>query len=285
MSVFSDISEYVWSTLSEGKRYDVSLGEETISDLILLEIAKRNYHYLSIRKTSKDKESKEGTDWEFWIGSIRMGWVRYAVQAKKMDYNQYSYKSLKHKVGDDGRLQHELLREYAQATRSIALYAFYNIPKDRMIDKYWNCKKTLSIKKMGVTIANLEVVVRAINKKRGKNFPTIHTFNTTYPLYCLLECVSSYQKVVYKQSPPPPSDTMTLSYSGISPMELSYKSQFRIHNHDINYRLDGIDMTEIVDSDELFKKVLHVLYPQNIPLPKRILVIDLDKMNNSHHKA
>lgn len=284
MSVFSDVSEYVWDLLTEGKRFGISLGEETISDLILIEIAKRNYHYLSIRKSSKERESKEGTDWEFWIGSIRMGWVRYALQAKKMDYNQYSYKSLKHKVGDDGMLQHEILREHARVTKAIALYAFYNIPKDKMISDYWNCDKTISIKKLGVTIANLESVVKAINKKRGKNFPTIHAFNTTRPLYCLLECVSSYQKLVYKKSSPPPSNTMTLSYSGILPMDISYEPQPSIHGNDINYRLVGDDMLEIVNNDEIFKKILHVLYPQNTPLPKRIVAIDLDKMNRSHHK-
>ncbi|WP_312414312.1 DUF6615 family protein [Pseudescherichia sp.] len=290
MNVFYDISEYVWDLLIDGKKLGISIGEETISDLILIEIARKNYNYVTIRKTAKDKEAESGTDWEWWIGSIKNGWVRYAIQAKKMDYNQYSYKTLKHEVGKDKKLQYEILRKHAKNMKAIALYAFYNYPKQTQLDEYWNCQKPISKKKMGITIANLEFVARAINIKRGKNFPTIHKFKTTYPLCCLLECISTYEKKIYKPHAFPQSPSvMTLSYSNISTLDLDYETieQHKLNEKDVslNHILQGYDVSKLFNDDEVFDKAKGYLYPNNTPVPKRILVIDLELLKNTKKES
>ncbi|MHB9330633.1 DUF6615 family protein [Phytobacter ursingii] len=284
MSVFSDISEYVWNLLHDGKKLGISIGEETISDLILLEIARRDYNYVTIMKTTKDKESVKGTDWEWWIGSRQTGWIRYAIQAKKMDYNQYSYKKLKHEVGKNKILQHNILYQYAKNTKAVPLYAFYNYPRHAKLDEYWNCKKPISKKKMGITVANLEVVVSAIHKKRGKNFESIHKVKTTYPLCCLLECIGTRSKYIYKnQTSQQPPDVMTLSDSNFIMPEHVIIGQHQMHENDVNldYVFKGYDISSLFKNGEAFNTKRECFYPNKTPIPTRVLVIDLELLKNT----
>ena len=284
MSVFSDISEYVWDLLHDGKKLGLSIGEETISDLILLEIARRDYSYVTIKKTTKDKESTKGTDWEWWIGSRQTGWVRYAIQAKKMDHNQYSYKKLKHEVGKNKILQHNILQQYAKDINAVPLYAFYKYPKQAELDEYWNCKRPISRKKMGITVANLEVVVSAIHKKRGRNFNSIHKVRTTYPLCCLLECIGTRSKYIYRNTTPQqPPDVISLSYSSVIMPENEKIELHQIHENDANldYVFKGHDISRLFKSGEAFNLKRERLYPNKAPIPTRILVIDLELLKNT----
>ncbi len=71
-------------------------------------------------------ESVKGTDWEWWIGNRTHGYLRYAVQAKKLDAKTNRYSSLNHKVGVGSKtlFQHDILEKYAHVNQAIPLYAF-----------------------------------------------------------------------------------------------------------------------------------------------------------------
>lgn len=286
MSVFSDISEYVWDLLNEGKKLGISIGEETISDLILLEIARRNYDYLTIKKTSKNEESRKGIDWEWWIGNTSTGWIRYAVQAKKMDCNQYSYKKLKHIIGKNGVLQHEVLQDYAKNTLATALYAFFNYPKEPNLKEYWHCKKEISKKKMGITIAELTNIIEAINQKRGKNFPVIHKYETTYPLRCLLECISTHETLIFKGFPQKSVGLVTSFSIDSLTRNCETIKRNKIHDKDINlnYIMSGYDLLNQSRNSQFFEKNRRVLYPDDTIMPQRILVIDTELLNKASEK-
>lgn len=144
MSIFSQVSENVWSTLDLCLKHRINFGEETISDLILLEIEKNNPGTIKTFQTSKADEKHKGTDWEWWIGNATTGWVRYAVQAKKIDKRGKNYNALAHKVGKTKILQHDILKttahlimrlDYMRSTifiRFLQLLAIGIVPKHTM---------------------------------------------------------------------------------------------------------------------------------------------------------
>lgn len=183
-------SSHVWNRLITSKNFGISQGEETLTDQILLNIAEQKSFNIKIIKTTKDLESQQGTDWEWWIGSNKKGWLRYAIQAKKISDNSSTYSALKHKVGKEPNqeLQNVLLEKYASANNAIPLYAFYNHIVKASYSKYWNCKLPLIPEQLGITITPLNVVKSALNVRGCRNFEYIHENKRTIPIRCLALC-------------------------------------------------------------------------------------------------
>jgi len=184
------ICDDVWHRLKDSKRLGISQGEETITDNILLYLAQQNIKDISVIQTPKNTESIKGTDWEWWIGNNRKGWLRYAVQAKKLNQKTDIYSSLNHPVGKppNQEYQHVILEKYANANGAVPIYAFYNhIDKDDY-SKLWNCPLPIDVPKFGCTITPLTNVKKAISTRGSRTFDKIHEFPETIPVRCLAEC-------------------------------------------------------------------------------------------------
>lgn len=184
------VCEDIWNRLENSKRFGINQGEETITDNLLLYLAQQNLSSIKILQTPKNIESRKGTDWEWWIGNEKDGYLRYAVQAKKLDAKTGRYSSLNHKVGKGSSaiFQHEILENYAKANKAIPLYAFYNhIDKPDYSDN-WNCPLPLDHNKLGCTVTPLKNVLTAIKKRGHRTFDKIHEFQETVPLRCLAVC-------------------------------------------------------------------------------------------------
>jgi hypothetical protein len=109
--LFETLAEQTWDRIRDAHELDVSQGEETITDLNLLEIKRNGISTIRVVKLSIDEEAIKGIDWEWWIGSDAQGWLRYAVQARKIHFASQRYDSLGHKV--NGVLQIDLLEVFA----------------------------------------------------------------------------------------------------------------------------------------------------------------------------
>lgn len=184
------VGDDVWQRLENSKRFGISQGEETLTDNLLLYLASQNLSTIKIIQTPKDKESVKGTDWEWWIGNRTAGFLRYAVQAKKLDLKTGRYASLNHKVGEgaSAEFQHKILEDYAKANKAIPLYAFYNHLDAPDLPKKWNCPLPMDHFKLGCTVTPLINVKKAISKRGWRTFDKIHSFPETVPLRCLAEC-------------------------------------------------------------------------------------------------
>jgi hypothetical protein len=165
---------------------EISQGEETITDLNLLEIKRSGVKSIQIVKSTKAEEAIKGIDWEWWIGSNTRGWLRYAMQAKKIQVASQRYDSLGHKV--NGILQINLLETYARTVTAIPLYCLYNYPKNPISSQHWHCNFPYDEKQMGCTVTPLSIIRQAMNTKGCRNFNFIHTQNETIPWRCLLNC-------------------------------------------------------------------------------------------------
>lgn len=194
---FEDITRRIWSDINLSNRYRTIYGEETITDSILLELAKQNYFNIRILQTPKLSEAIKGTDWEWYVGSYKYGWIRYAIQAKKLNPKTYIYDSLYHKVGNktNNSYQMDILRTFSNANGAVALYNFYNyFPNATKVD-HWNCSKDFEKELLGWTFTPLKNVELAIKTNGNRTFDKIHHFKESLPIRCLFTC--PYFKTLY----------------------------------------------------------------------------------------
>lgn len=180
------LAEQTWNRIKDGYDLEISQGEETITDLNLLEIKRSGVKSIQIVKSTKAEEAIKGIDWEWWIGSNTQGWLRYAMQAKKIQIASQRYDSLGHKV--NGILQINLLETYARTVTAIPLYCLYNYPQNPISSQHWHCHFPYDEKQMGCTVTPSSIIRQAMNAKGCRNFNFIHTQNETIPWRCLLNC-------------------------------------------------------------------------------------------------
>lgn len=186
VDVFEKLASSTWQNIYLGEAYRISQGEETITDLNLLELARENCPEVQVIKTPKDKEKDQGTDWEWWIGNDRLGWLRYAVQAKKINPNTSRYDVLGHKVNRIPQI--DILERYARGNRAIPLYCFYNYLEDSSLSGYWRCNLPYEVNQFGCTVTPLRNVRTSLSKRGARKFSFIHTFDDTKPWRCLVLC-------------------------------------------------------------------------------------------------
>ncbi|MEH2188828.1 MAG: DUF6615 family protein [Nostoc sp.] len=186
VDVFENIASSTWQRIYLGEVYHVSQGEETITDSNLLEIAKANCPEVRVIKTPKNKEKEKGTDWEWWIGNNRLGWLRYAVQAKKINPGTTRYDKLKHKHVDN-TLQIDMLEKYAKENGAIPLYCFYNYLENVDLGS-WQCNLFYENEQFGCTVTPSKNVRLALSKKGSRKFADLHKLDHAKPLRCLVRC-------------------------------------------------------------------------------------------------
>ncbi|MDA7969086.1 MAG: hypothetical protein MPK31_09215 [Gammaproteobacteria bacterium] len=187
--------------MKDSKRYHLRQGEEGLTSNILREIWRHPGKFPGIYpvQTRANYERVTGSDWEWWFGNDRDGWMGYAVQAKKL-YTQKSkkknanwenggYSELNHKVA--GKYQYKILNDYARRRGMIPLYAFYNHIVKTSYGCYWQCcdhPQQPDERKLGITVTPLATVRRALSPKHKmpRTFDAIHKCRRTLPARCLV---------------------------------------------------------------------------------------------------
>jgi hypothetical protein len=158
------------------------MGEDALTSYNLTLIAAAglgNVYY----EDTRINEATKGCDFELWIGSAKLGWCRYAIQAKKIKLATERYESLGHKVA--GAPQIDILEKYANANKAIPLYCFYNYTTNPVTS---NCTDPNDIEQLGCTVTPLAVVKQALSIRGSRNFSYIHRQRCTLPWRCLVKC-------------------------------------------------------------------------------------------------
>ena len=193
---FETQSRFTWerlgyayrSIMDPGQSAPLQFGEETITNVFMMDLYVQGSTVVLFEQTSKKKESRSGTDFELWVGSQRLGWFRFAVQAKKLNLRTGRYDDLNHK-NTIGR-QPKLLEQYAMSNLACPVYCLYNFTERVDRSDHWHCcddtKNDLT--ELGCSMTTLSVIQQAINTHRGRNFRWIHRWKNTLPLRCLVAC-------------------------------------------------------------------------------------------------
>src|SRR5688572_21752390 len=117
VELFELLARSNWGTLERSYRRRVLFGEDAITSINLNALA--SLPHTVVAEDTRVTEATRGCDFELWIGSDHVGWLRYAVQAKKVKVRSSRYTKLKYTVS--GRDQIDVLERYARANRAAAL--------------------------------------------------------------------------------------------------------------------------------------------------------------------
>lgn len=192
--IFEILALATWDILGNAYHNRIAYSEDAITSSNLLILKNERYRQLVVDDTRVD-ESNKGCDFEFWVGSDistrGFGWHRYAIQAKKLSVSNDRYNSLAHKVG--GRLQIDILADYAQANNAIPLYCLFNHSLCHQSIRP-ACCMIRNIKELGCSITPLSTVRVSLNTRGARTFNWFHSRPETLPWSCLLRCpkLSSY---------------------------------------------------------------------------------------------
>jgi hypothetical protein len=97
--------------------------EETITELLLIELSRNGRGHVLVKKASQGDEVRDGLDWA-WALETAAGWVTMLVQAKQIDGVRFGrYQELRK---PDARQQANNLVHAAAMASALPVYVFYN---------------------------------------------------------------------------------------------------------------------------------------------------------------
>lgn len=129
-----------WDLIGRAHAAVSPLGEETLTDLNLLELRLRHPDEVITHSFSKQQEGAEGADWEWWLTGPSGRWLGLRVQAKVIDVGSLAFPHL-HYRQRAGRHQSELLiqRALTASPPRIPLYCLYCCWPSGTPRPQWNC--------------------------------------------------------------------------------------------------------------------------------------------------
>ena len=185
-ALLETLAKDTWENLREAKPLSVRFGEETITDTLMLELRRKGFTVF--KQTSLRDEAKFGTDFECWVGSDSMGWIGYAIQAKKLDFGTGTYRNLGHVVKGPQKRQLDILTTYAMKRGLTARYCLYSHSMSVNACFLACCSRSFPEEELGCTITHPRAVERAIATPRGKRFHSLQHHRDTVPWRCLAIC-------------------------------------------------------------------------------------------------
>ena len=181
------IAEDTWRTVKESWDHGVRLGEETLTDLLILDFMRFKPSHYKLFQINKKEESRIGADLEIRLHAGENQAAVFAVQAKKL-YQSGRYERLNAKVKSSGSSQIDILDMYSESIGALPLYLLYNYVDQRDMQPYWHCCQCLDERQLGCTLVPSWTIRQAISKHGCRNFDWIHTSCNALPWRCLFDC-------------------------------------------------------------------------------------------------
>ena len=122
---FQFLASRVWDLSAISTRHRLSLGEETITDTVLLELAIRHHREVAMYKFNKTEEGKTGADW-IWCVTDGQLWFEMLVQAKKLDQTTMTYPRINRNIGNTSTRQIDRIIDVANSVDITPMYCFYS---------------------------------------------------------------------------------------------------------------------------------------------------------------
>lgn len=122
-----------WKKLSKAEKVGLTLGEETITDINLLDIlAARHVELKKVKKFNKIKEGENGADWEWWLTGSSGKWLGFRIQAKIIKDDEYKQLHYKDQTGN-------LISE-SYKNKMIPFYCLYTMTTSSIFIKEFDAK-------------------------------------------------------------------------------------------------------------------------------------------------
>ena len=182
MTPAEQIAEDTWGRLKQARDVQVRLGEETLTDLLILDFTRSMKGRTRLFQSTKSQESRRGTDLEIRIHAGGNRATAFAVQAKKLDQAKEHYR-----LDTKAKSQLDILETYSRSVRAIPFYLLYNYVARHKIQPYWHCCQCPDERQLGCSLVPSWNIRQAI-QVRAKKFDAIHTSCAALPWRCLFDC-------------------------------------------------------------------------------------------------
>jgi hypothetical protein len=184
-TTFCNRAILTWQYLRNGVRSGIELGEETLTDINLLDIQLRHPNEVRTAKFNRIKEGREtGADWEWWFGS-KSGWLGLRIQAKKLNHTSLEYDSLD-KASKKHGYQVDMLLADAMKNGLVPLYCLYNFWDTHRSAVQWNCGTYAQSSELhGCTLANANDI-KSLISANDKSLKSVSA--KALPWNCLVCC-------------------------------------------------------------------------------------------------
>lgn len=181
--LLSQVTMRITEVQSSAFQHRISISEETITELLVLELKRIGGDAVHISAHSKPQENKTGADLELIFFDATMVPVKYTVQAKRL-YASNRYEAIRNNMK-----QCSNLIEGADQTGATPIYLFYNIldsKNEEIAVESWRFKKgNEAIGLFGCTVFDAEKIRDMIENKATKSFLSLHTADEKR--FCLLK--------------------------------------------------------------------------------------------------
>jgi len=274
--LFESLSYYTWQRLKYSIPMNVSQGEETITDINLLEMKLSGIRDIKVWKCSKKEESTKGIDWWWLIGNDIAGWRSYLVQAKKLNLKTKRYSTLSHKVGNQRQI--DCLVETARIECAFPLYCFYNyvdFPTKDALPEVWNCRSLQPEEtQLGCTVTPARIVEAALSGSKRENARTFESIHfkggPTTPWRCLVTCDHAVHAYQAPENVPHECDSAYM-YSKYVDIPVKARRLFEPSDGEIVTKLDATvpaKRVAIIEVRALYKDRTSMMNQAQPPLPE-----------------
>ena len=189
------IASDTWRRLGQAESIGARLGEETLTDLLILDmLPHQRTNGFRIKHPTKGEEYVCGADLLLLIRYAGGSGRRLALQAKKL-YPSGRYEALNH-TDKSGSRQIDKLDRFARRWGAVPVYLLYNhmdpLPSYKA---HWQCCRSYDRVQLGCTLVPTWRIRDAIRFRGGRTYAAVHAQEPSRPWRCVFDCHNAMQQV------------------------------------------------------------------------------------------
>lgn len=179
-------ASWIWSALRTARQHNSKIGEESITDFLLLQMKKAAKGAYYIESFTRPKEKVTGADWELWFSGSSGKWLGLRVQAKVISIDGKKFAQLHYKR-KDGTYQIDQLVADAKKHGAVPLYCLYSYWKATETGKLkWSCG---TFKKSSRLFGASWIGVNDIQALKRNGLNSLKSVaKSLHPFHCLFCC-------------------------------------------------------------------------------------------------
>ncbi|WP_308447932.1 DUF6615 family protein [Pandoraea communis] len=179
-------ARWIWRTLRDARKYQSKIGEESVTDFLVLQLKQHSGGSYYIDSFTRHEEKLSGADWELWITGPSRKWLGLRVQAKVISIDSKRYAQLHYKR-KDGSFQVDQLVVDAKRHKAFPLYCLYSYWKSSEAGKLkWPCG---TLKKNARLFGASWISVRDVRHLKVTRADDIKSVaKLLHPFHCLFCC-------------------------------------------------------------------------------------------------
>ncbi|MBT4290524.1 MAG: hypothetical protein HOD92_24625, partial [Deltaproteobacteria bacterium] len=177
-------SGWTWDRLREARKLGYQIGEESVTDFVILNLKKYGAGKLQVNSFTRHEEAINGADWEWWLTGPSGSWIGMRIQAKIINLQSEKFEHLHH-TNKHGTQLDQLIKD-ASRNCLVPLYCMYSNWDPQKYKTPKNCPADKnSVRHYGNSIVGIDVV-KNLHKRKKKDLASIIRY--LIPMHCIFCC-------------------------------------------------------------------------------------------------